>query len=205
ATGGADGTARLWDASGKPVGRAMHHKRRVVRVAFSPDGRRLVTASSDRTAQLWDATSGEALLERPLRHAGPVRDVSFSPDGGRGWTSGADTRARVGDAARGAPVLPPLQPFGSVEVARFSADGGWVATASADNTGRVWDGTTGEPLTPALGHRGWGRITDVAFSPTGDRFVTASAAGTAQGWRLGPNHWPGDGPGRRAETPARCG
>jgi WD40 repeat protein len=92
-----------------------------------------------------------------------------------------------------------LQHFGSVEVARFSADGGWVATASADNTGRVWDGTTGEPLTPALGHRGWGRITDVAFSPTGDRFVTASAAGTVQVWRLDRNDWPADDLERLAE------
>jgi WD40 repeat protein len=74
-----------------------------------------------------------------------------------------------------------------------------VGTASADNTGRVWDGTTGEPLTPALGHRAWGRITDVAFSPTGDRFVTASAAGTVQVWRLDRNDWPADDLERLAE------
>jgi WD40 repeat protein len=54
------------------------------------------------------------------------------------------------------------------------------------------DGGIGEPLTPALGHRGWGRITDVAFNPTGDRFVTASADGTAQVWRLDYNDWSPD-------------
>ena len=56
------------------------HERAVTSVAFSPDGRRLVSASRDRDAILWDVASGKAL--RVLRaHFGPVSDARFSPDG----------------------------------------------------------------------------------------------------------------------------
>ena len=67
--------------SGRQVGPALHHKQAVVRVAFSPSGGELATASLDRTAQLWDFASGQSMLPRPLRHTGPVRDVVFAPDG----------------------------------------------------------------------------------------------------------------------------
>ena len=56
------------------------HERVVTSVAFSPDGRRLLSASRDRDAILWDVASGKAL--RVLRaHFGPVSDARFSPDG----------------------------------------------------------------------------------------------------------------------------
>src|SRR5262249_18459500 len=55
-------------------------------------------------------------------------------------------------------------------------------------------------LTPPLSHHGWGRVTDVAFSPAGDRVVTASADGTAQVWQLGGNDWPADDLERLAEA-----
>jgi predicted Ser/Thr protein kinase len=201
----APGAARLWDrTSGKQVGQTMHHKRAVLRLAFSPDGRRLATASMDRTAQLWDTTTGQALLPSPLQHAGPVRDVSFSPDGSRVLTCSDDNTAQVWDAATGEPCLPPLRHFGTIEVARFSADGRRLATASVDNSGRVWDAATGEPLTPPLSHHGWGRIIDIAFSPAGNQFVTASADGTAQVWQLDHSDWPAEDLERLAERLGGC-
>jgi WD40 repeat protein len=109
ATGGGDRTARVWDpVSGKQLAKPMPHQRRVVRVAFSPDSRRLATASFDRTAQLWDTASGDPVLKEPLQHAGPVFDVAFNEKGDRVVTSSGDNTARVWDAVTGVPRLPAL-------------------------------------------------------------------------------------------------
>jgi hypothetical protein len=73
----------------------------VTSAAFSPNGRRIVTASFDKTARVWDATSGQQLLV--LRgHTGEVLSAAFSPDGGRivtasnDKTAGSGTRRAVG-------------------------------------------------------------------------------------------------------------
>ena len=71
--------------------------------AFSPDGKRIVTASSDKTARLWDAETGKPIGE-PLRgHEDDVRSAAFSPDGKRIVTASDDKTARLWDAATGKP------------------------------------------------------------------------------------------------------
>ena len=56
ATVGPDKTVQLWDAAtGAPVGRVLEHQDHVVTMAFSPDGKSLLTGSYDKSAQLWDA------------------------------------------------------------------------------------------------------------------------------------------------------
>jgi WD40 repeat protein len=54
----------LWDATtGAPIGEPMRHEDEVVDAAFSPDGARIVTASKDRTARLWDAAAFKPIGE----------------------------------------------------------------------------------------------------------------------------------------------
>ena len=69
-------------------------------VAFSPDGRRVVTGSSDRTARIWDSTTGETLVVLG-GHDRPVLKVAFSPDGRLVVTTSSDRTARIWDAATG--------------------------------------------------------------------------------------------------------
>jgi len=80
------------------------HSGSVDGVAFSPDGKRLATASGDETAKVWDAQRGKQLLT--LRgHSGFVSGVAFSPDGKRLATTGRDGTAKVWDAESGKELL----------------------------------------------------------------------------------------------------
>ena len=63
--------------------------------AFSPDGKRIVTASFDKTARIWDAASGKPIGEPLTGHADVVRSAAFSPDGGRIVTASYDKTARI--------------------------------------------------------------------------------------------------------------
>ena len=76
------------------------HDDRVWSGAFSPDGARVVTASYDKTARLWDAATGKAIAVLG-GHDGPVYSTVFSPDGRRVVTASHDMTARVWDAATG--------------------------------------------------------------------------------------------------------
>lgn len=154
------------------------HNGPVVAAAFSPDGSRAVTASSDETARIWNVQTGAQL--NVLHHPAPVKLASFSPHGSRIVTVAA-TNAYLWNAQTGA-LVATLQHAGNVNDAAFSPDGSRIVTASADRTARLWNAQTGASLEPVL--RETGSINTARFSPDGTRVVTASYDQTARVWRV---------------------
>ena len=159
--------------------RLVGHQDRVQSASFSPDGARIVTASKDGTARIWDATTGQEILA--LRgHEGPVSSASFSPDGARVVTTPSDRTARLWDATTGQEILALRGDENSVSSASFSPDGARIVTASTDHTARVWDATTGQEIRALRGHEG--PVSSASFSSDGARIVTASTDYTARVW-----------------------
>ncbi len=153
------------------------HRGTVLYAAYSPDGSKIVTASEDHTARLWDARTGQP-LGPVLEHGDDVRMAEFSPDGTKVVTASGDQTARIWDVATGQPVGKPMR--GSdheVRFARFSPDGKLIGTGAEEGVARVWDAATGEPVSPPTVSRG--DIFAVNFSPDSQRIIIANASGRA--------------------------
>ncbi len=180
----------------------LGHRDQVLTVAFSPDGRRLLTTSRDRTARLWDTATGNLLYTLEGHEAAVIFGV-FSPDGRRVLTlaPGPDRSAILWDAGTGKRTVRlklssdwdarfqapgpgnDLPVLADGCMAGFSPDSRRVVTAFAeypDFTARIWDADTGRELTVLKRHEG--PVCSASFSPDGTRIVTSSLDKTARIW-----------------------
>ena len=183
ATGGDDGTVRLWPTPGGSArGRVLRgHANRVWSVTFSPDGSRLASGDEDGIVRLWGAHSGAAiglLKGHELR----VFALGFSPDGGTLASGSDDNSLLLWDLATLAPrPLPPMSLDGVVSTVAFSPDGHWLAAGGGDQGIRLWDVATGKPR-GELWRAHDGRIWSVAFSPDGGTLASGAEDRTVQLW-----------------------
>lgn len=182
ASGGGDGTLRIWEAS---TGRAIHvveeaHPGVVSAVAFSPDGREVISAGWNAFGiRVWDVEDAELLRE--TEHAAPL-GMAIDPAG---------ELLAVGDMASyplalyAYPSLERRSPFvteqGRISSVAFSHDGALLAAGGDDGSVWVWDTSTGEPIgEPLGGHRDW--VSMVAFAPDGSVLASGGQDGAVRIW-----------------------
>ena len=177
--GSGDQTAKVWEI---PIHDGTltleEHTNRVMAVAFSRDGERIVTGSLDQTAKVWDAATGKLLRTLRGGHTDGIRGVAFSPDGRRIVTGSFDKTGRVWDAASGKELFPLVGHTAWIKGVAFSPDGGRIATCSEDGTAKIYDAVTGNELRWLKG-RTFG-MWSVAFSPDGRRILTGNQGGDQQ-------------------------
>lgn len=155
------------------------HGERVVSVVMSSDDSRVLTASEDGTAKIWDAKTGKGITT--LRHKRLVRSAQFSLDDSFVVTTSAGFfGAQVWKAQTGEEIATLRGHSREVRSAQFSPDGSRVVTASDDRTARVWDAKTGREISCLRGHTNY--LKSAQFSPDGSRVLTYAGDGTARIW-----------------------
>jgi WD40 repeat protein/serine/threonine protein kinase len=157
----------------------LNHGHGAFSVAYSPDGKRVASGSSNKTVKVWDAQTGQELLS--LNGAGI--NVAFSPDGKRLASPGGGD-LKVWDAQTGHELLTCKGHTGGVVSVAFSPDGKRLASAGANwdeqqrkylpGEVKVWDAQTGRELLSLKAHttHSWPN-SYIAFSPNGKRLAAA--------------------------------
>jgi WD40 repeat protein/Flp pilus assembly protein TadD/tRNA A-37 threonylcarbamoyl transferase component Bud32 len=165
------GKARLLNANTGTLEREFEVPSSViVRVAFSPDGTRLLGGAANGTGRLWDVVTGALALELK-GHVLQVISTAYSPDGALLVTGSADGTVRVWDVRSDVPAAKLAPHDAPLVAAAFGPDGAYLASVGHDGMPRIWDSRTGK-LVKELA-RGRGALTTVAYSPDGTHLAAA--------------------------------
>lgn len=148
----------------------LGHSESVNSIAFSPDGKYLLSGGGDKTLKLWEVSTGREI--RSLTgHTGWVSSAAFSPDGKYIASGGLDDFIRFWDVASGREYKRIGGHIGSILSLAFSPDGKYV-TAATDNIVKIYDVKTGKTIKTFKGHTD--SVSSVAFSPDGKYVASGS-------------------------------
>lgn len=177
------------------------HEEGIWACAITPDGRRLISASRDKTLRVWDLQSGEALAV--LRgHEADVRGCAVMPDGRRVVSASADRTLEIWDLETGRALATLSGHEARVLACAVTPDGRRIVSASSDGTLRIWDPGTGEALAVLRGHEA--EVRNCAVTPDGRRVVSASRDGFLKIWSTETGEVLATLQGSSERKPSRC-
>jgi WD40 repeat protein len=200
AVGSYDGVVQLWKAdTGSPVGREILHDNPIDDIAFSRDGKRVITVCGDEV-HLWDVETTAAICP-PIRHSGFINAVTLSVDGQHILTTTAENLDGifVGDIVREwsiatgsltksfqripATVIASYSgPNGKLAVSRQGNDFDFEKTSPHNSTLVVWDLETSSPIGIPIAPNAF--TVDAVFSPNGEKILVSTIDGTIQEWGI---------------------
>jgi eukaryotic-like serine/threonine-protein kinase len=186
----------LWDiATGQKIKHIGADSGRVICLAFSRDGKQLVTVTDetkgfvmpgkyDRVVRRWDVATGT--MDRLIGRAGQTGyNLALSHDGRRLAVT-ADARLRMWDLGSGAEPQEFIGHNNDLSDVQFSPDDAWLATSSRDRTVKIWDVARVEEVQTLRGHHD--QVAGVAFAPPGalgqQRLASVGFDGLAKVWDL---------------------
>lgn len=171
-------TERSWPL---PVSAPMEHADSVLSACFSPDGKKIVTASRDSTARMWDGNSGFP-IGAVMTHPRLVRRALFTLDGRSIFTIGFDGIGRLWNATS-AEAVPHwrIKHSDSINSAALSPSGKLIATGSNDGVVRISDSATAQQLGEV--HQAE-NVHTLVFHPTNDELLLSVSGPNATLWKL---------------------
>ncbi|WP_343298477.1 hypothetical protein [Streptomyces sp. SID335] len=180
ASGGEDGTLRLWNTVTGRQKRVLTGRHGAIRsVAYGPDGQTVAAGGDDGSVRLWNTATGSSRAMRTgLR--GAVRTVAFSPDGRTVAGGDRDGTVRVWDASSGEGHRTLRGHQGAVRALSFGPDGRRLASGGDDGTVRL--GATAGGGTRVLRTGRSSAVVSVAFSPDGRTVTGGARDGTVRVW-----------------------
>ncbi len=155
------------------------HSRDVLAIAFTPDGKTLVTAGDGGQAKLWDVANS-SVRANLAGHEGDVSCVAVSPDGKTLATGGADGIIRLWAAESGTSLGQLSGHSGPVAGLVFAPDGASLASGSLDGTIRLWEVASRRLSKTLKGHNAG--VRGVAFAPDGTTLASASSDHSVKLW-----------------------
>ncbi len=178
---------KIWDAQSGTELVTLHNSAIATKIndlAFSPSGRRVLTAGDDGMVRIWDIATGDE-LGVISGHTSLINGIAISQDGTHLATTSDDNKAKIWDLSlekiSNTPLLTLDHPSLVFAVA-FNPDGSRLVTGVQNGTARLWDEVTGQEILTLRGHAD--SVLAAAFHPNGKQVATASLDGTAKIWNI---------------------